>query len=71
MRHREKLQYLDTVIELLVRLRRQTGLPRRIVVDEAHYLLAGSAFRGSDRVGLARANVVTYESRRWKRRRAG
>jgi hydroxymethylpyrimidine pyrophosphatase-like HAD family hydrolase len=60
VRHREKVQYLDTVMDLLVRLRRQTGLPHRIVVDEAHYLIsckASGALAESDLSGLT---LVTY-----------
>lgn len=60
IRHREKVQYLDTVMDLLVRLRRQTGLPHRIVVDEAHYLLscqASCALAESDSSGLT---LITY-----------
>jgi hydroxymethylpyrimidine pyrophosphatase-like HAD family hydrolase len=60
VRHREKVQYLDTVMDLLVRLRQQTGLPHRIVVDEAHYLISGKgscALAGADLSGLT---LVTY-----------
>ena len=39
--HREKAEYLDTLLPLLVRIRRQTGLPHKILIDEAHYFLAG------------------------------
>jgi hydroxymethylpyrimidine pyrophosphatase-like HAD family hydrolase len=37
--HREKLEYLHSVLPALATLRRHTGLPHRIVVDEAHYFL--------------------------------
>ena len=37
--HREKAQYLDTLLPLLVTLRRRTGLPHKILLDEAHYYL--------------------------------
>ena len=60
MRHRDKLQYLDTVTELLLRLRRQTGLPHRIVVDEAHYLLSGKAFRALAPAELNGLTLITY-----------
>jgi hypothetical protein len=60
MRHRDKLQYLDTVMDLLLRLRRQTGLPHRIVVDEAHYLLAGKAFRALSPSDLSGQTLITY-----------
>lgn len=60
VRHREKLPYLDTVMDLLLRLRRQTGLPHRIVVDEAHYLLAGSAHRALTASDLRGTTLITY-----------
>ena len=37
--HDEKLQYVRAVLPALNVLRRRTGLPHRIVVDEAHYYL--------------------------------
>jgi haloacid dehalogenase-like hydrolase/uncharacterized protein DUF87 len=38
---REKQQYLRTALPLLAAERRRTGLPHKIVVDEAHQFLAG------------------------------
>jgi hydroxymethylpyrimidine pyrophosphatase-like HAD family hydrolase len=35
----EKVEYLRTILPVLAVLRRETGLPHRIVVDEAHYFL--------------------------------
>lgn len=37
--HREKLEYIRSVLPALAILRRHTGLPHRIIVDEAHYFL--------------------------------
>jgi hydroxymethylpyrimidine pyrophosphatase-like HAD family hydrolase len=37
--HEEKLDYLRTLLPSLAKLRRLTGLPHRIIVDEAHYFL--------------------------------
>lgn len=37
--HKEKLDYLNSLLPTLASLRRSTGLPHRIVVDEAHYFL--------------------------------
>jgi hydroxymethylpyrimidine pyrophosphatase-like HAD family hydrolase len=34
-----KVEYINTVLPLLNVLRRRTGLPHRIVIDEAHYFL--------------------------------
>jgi len=39
--HHQKLEYLQIVLPLLVQLRRDTGLPHKIVLDEAHYFLRG------------------------------
>lgn len=35
----EKVKYLYTLLPMLAAIRRRTGLPHRIVVDEAHYFL--------------------------------
>jgi hydroxymethylpyrimidine pyrophosphatase-like HAD family hydrolase len=37
--HREKVQYLYALLPMLAALRRTTGLPHRIIIDEAHYFL--------------------------------
>jgi len=37
--YEEKLSYLKALLPMLASLRRTTGLPHRIVVDEAHYFL--------------------------------
>ncbi|MGQ0736729.1 MAG: HAD hydrolase family protein [Acidobacteriota bacterium] len=37
--HDEKVDYLRAALPALARLRQHTGLPHRIVVDEAHYFL--------------------------------
>jgi hydroxymethylpyrimidine pyrophosphatase-like HAD family hydrolase len=39
LEQREKLNYLNSLLPTLASLRRSTGLPHRIVVDEAHYFL--------------------------------
>ena len=36
-----KTEYLNTLLPLLMTLRRQTGLPHKILLDEAHYFLGG------------------------------
>jgi hypothetical protein len=60
MRHREKMQYLITVMDLLMRLRDQTGLPHRILVDEAHYLIARNPGWAQHRAMLRGLTLVTY-----------
>ena len=37
--YKEKVDYLYSLLPMLAKLRRTTGLPHRIVVDEAHYFL--------------------------------
>ena len=37
--HGEKIEYMRSILPALATLRRHTGLPHRIVVDEAHYFL--------------------------------
>ena len=37
--HNEKVDYLQTILPALATLRHHTGLPHRIVLDEAHYFL--------------------------------
>jgi hydroxymethylpyrimidine pyrophosphatase-like HAD family hydrolase len=39
MSHRKKTDYLNTLLPQLVSLRRRTGLPHKILLDEAHYYL--------------------------------
>jgi hydroxymethylpyrimidine pyrophosphatase-like HAD family hydrolase len=39
--HQEKIEYLRTILPLLMTLRRRTGLPHKILLDEAHYFLRG------------------------------
>lgn len=60
VRHREKVQYVQTVMDLLLRLRRQTGLPHRIVVDEAHYLVARKPSWARDPKELRGQTLITY-----------
>lgn len=40
--HAEKVHYTRAVLPALALLRRRTGLPHRIILDEAHYFLDGS-----------------------------
>jgi len=39
--HNDKREYLQMLLPLLVRLRRATGLPHKILLDEAHHFLSG------------------------------
>jgi hydroxymethylpyrimidine pyrophosphatase-like HAD family hydrolase len=58
--HRQKTEYLNTLLPLLIALRRRTGLPHKILLDEAHYYLGA---HDSDRLidsELAGYILVTY-----------
>jgi hydroxymethylpyrimidine pyrophosphatase-like HAD family hydrolase len=57
--HQEKREYLRTLMPLLAGLRRRTGLPHKILVDEAHYFLSGADSRSVD-PDLAGYLLVTY-----------
>src|SRR3974390_1214868 len=58
--YQEKVDYLYSLLPMLARLRRATGLPHRIVVDEAHYFLhKPDAGRLLD-LGLGAYTLVTY-----------
>ena len=58
--HREKQEYLHTLLPLLAALRRQTGLPHKIVLDEAHYYLSAPDGRWLIDAELAGYILVTY-----------
>jgi hydroxymethylpyrimidine pyrophosphatase-like HAD family hydrolase len=58
--HRDKNEYLDTLLPLLVTLRRRTGLPHKILLDEAHYFLGGPDASRLIDPELAGYILVTY-----------
>lgn len=60
--HDEKLDYLRTVLPALATLRRHTGLPHRIVVDEAHYFLADPDVMSLLDLELNAYTLVTYRA---------
>jgi hypothetical protein len=60
MPHQQRTEYLRTVLPLLNTLRRNTGLPHKILMDEAHYCLGpgtGAALIDPDLAGYV---LVTY-----------
>ena len=58
--HQEKLDFLHSVLPFLASLRQATGLPHRIVLDEAHYFLsAPDIFKLLD-LDLGAYILVTY-----------
>jgi hydroxymethylpyrimidine pyrophosphatase-like HAD family hydrolase len=58
--HTEKQDYLHELLPVLASLRRQTGLPHKIVLDEAHYYLAEPDGRRLIDAELAGYILVTY-----------
>ena len=58
--YREKVAYLNTLLPMLASLRRTTGLPHRIVVDEAHYFLHEPNVRELVDLDLGAYTLVTY-----------
>lgn len=58
--HAEKQEYLHDLLLLLASMRRQTGLPHKIVLDEAHYYLAAPEGRKLIDAELAGYVLITY-----------
>jgi hydroxymethylpyrimidine pyrophosphatase-like HAD family hydrolase len=56
----EKVQYLYALLPMLAGLRRTTGLPHRIVIDEAHYFLHQPNVRDLLDLDLGAYTLVTY-----------
>jgi hydroxymethylpyrimidine pyrophosphatase-like HAD family hydrolase len=57
-----KQRYVATLLQMLTRLRRQTGLPHRIVVDEAHYFLHDADVLQLLDLELAGYTLITYKA---------
>lgn len=60
--HEEKVTYIRAVLPILNTLRRQTGLPHRIVLDEAHYFLRNGASAGLLDLEANGYTLVTYRA---------
>ncbi len=58
--HAEKFDYMRAALPSLASLRRRTGLPHRIVVDEAHYFLHGSDAAELLDLDLAGYTLISY-----------
>lgn len=63
-KYADKLEYLAATLPGLATLRRRTGLPHRIVVDEAHYFLHDSAGLELLDLDLKGYTLVTYRASR-------
>lgn len=60
--HVEKLDYLQALLPTLAMVRRKTGLPHRIVVDEAHYFLGGADVDDLLDLELGGYTLITYQA---------
>ena len=60
--HQQKMEYVRSVLPALAMLRRHTGLPHRIVVDEAHYFLQDPESRRLLDLELRGYTFVTYRA---------
>lgn len=58
--HAEKVDYLSALLPMVAELRRNTGQPHWIVVDEAHYFLQEPDFRQRVDIELAGYMLVTH-----------
>jgi len=60
--HAEKIRYAQALLPALATLRRRTGLPHRVVIDEAHYFL--NAAPAHERLDLKDSGytLVTYRA---------
>jgi hydroxymethylpyrimidine pyrophosphatase-like HAD family hydrolase len=58
--HSEKVKYLGDLLPMVAELRRNTGQPHWIVVDEAHYFLHEQDFRRRIDIELAGYMLVTH-----------
>ena len=58
--HERKLEYVKAVLPALAILRRRTGLPHRIIIDEAHYFLQDDESRRLLDLELGGYTLVTY-----------
>lgn len=56
----EKVEYLKALLPMLAAVRRMTGLPHRVVVDEAHYFLQEPNVKQLLDFELGAYTIVTY-----------
>jgi hypothetical protein len=61
MRLKEKNDYVKSLLSLLFNIRRDTGVPHRIVVDEAHYFLHDADVLQLLDLELAGYTLITYQ----------
>jgi hydroxymethylpyrimidine pyrophosphatase-like HAD family hydrolase len=59
-RYQEKMNYMKSLLPMLSAIRRSTGLPHRIVIDEAHYFLHEKNAEELLDLALGAYTLVTY-----------
>lgn len=64
MRHAKKWTYIRALLPALADLRRRTGVPHRILLDEAHYFLHEAGVAQLLDLELAGYTLVTYQPSR-------
>jgi hydroxymethylpyrimidine pyrophosphatase-like HAD family hydrolase len=64
MRHAKKWSYIHALLPGLADLRRRTGIPHRILIDEAHYLLQDPGLPRLLDLDLSGYTLVTYQPSR-------
>jgi hydroxymethylpyrimidine pyrophosphatase-like HAD family hydrolase len=62
--HGEKLEYLSEALPQITLVRQRTGLPHRLLVDEAHYFLRAAEMRGLLDLKAGGCTAVTYQASR-------
>jgi hydroxymethylpyrimidine pyrophosphatase-like HAD family hydrolase len=63
----DKREYVRSLLGMLTSLRRETGLPHRVVVDEAHYFLHEPADRQQLDLDLGGFTFITFRTSRLHR----
>ncbi len=58
--YQEKMNYMKSLLPMLAAIRRNTGLPHRIVIDEAHYFLHEPNVNELLDLALGAYTLVTY-----------
>ena len=58
--YHEKINYLKSLLPMLAAIRRVTGLPHRIIIDEAHYFLHEPNVRELLDLSMGAYTLVTY-----------
>jgi hypothetical protein len=60
--HAGKLEYLHGALPQIAVVRKHTGLPHRVLLDEAHYFLCGEEATGLLDLSAGGCTLVTYQS---------